>query len=355
MKMGLEQLEAKIPPAYRPVGRCAARPPVRWGRKNGDTDRWAQTCATGGAAVWAALAILARMEVVRLGAIELIFLFAALVIVPLGIELARRIEGNGRLEGLARRLQPLGAALAVAATCLPPGKRAALAATGWLFVCALMALDGVLSLTRLFRPEDTGTTLLRVTLAVARIDLAVAGAWLFASRLGLQPMGIQEPIGLLTAVHFHYAGFATATIAGTTLQFAQRPGRELWLKLVVLAVAGLPYLVAAGFVVAPALKMSAGLLFSASVAVLAVFLRESAKRAVDPTARVFLQIAAAAVFVAMLFSGAYAVADFLHSDALTIPQMARTHGILNSVGFCLPALLGWLIELSALGSGTRDQ
>jgi hypothetical protein len=27
--------------------------------------------------------------------------------------------------------------------------------------------------------------------------------------------------------------------------------------------------------------------------------------------------------------------------------MARTHGVLNAVGFCLPALLGWLIENSA--------
>jgi hypothetical protein len=31
---------------------------------------------------------------------------------------------------------------------------------------------------------------------------------------------------------------------------------------------------------------------------------------------------------------------------LTIPQMARTHGVLNAVGFCLPGLLGWLVEKS---------
>ena len=46
----------------------------------------------------------------------------------------------------------------------------------------------------------------------------------------------------------------------------------------------------------------------------------------------------------MVLSGAYAVADFMGSDALTIPQMARTHGILNAFGFCLLGLLGWLVE-----------
>jgi hypothetical protein len=50
----------------------------------------------------------------------------------------------------------------------------------------------------------------------------------------------------------------------------------------------------------------------------------------------------------MVLSAAYAVADFRGSDVLPIPQMARTHGILNAVGFCLPALLGWLVENSAV-------
>lgn len=36
--------------------------------------------------------------------------------------------------------------------------------------------------------------------------------------------------------------------------------------------------------------------------------------------------------------------DFAGSDVLTIPQMARTRGILNAFGFCLLGLLGWLVE-----------
>jgi hypothetical protein len=48
----------------------------------------------------------------------------------------------------------------------------------------------------------------------------------------------------------------------------------------------------------------------------------------------------------MVLAAMYAVADFAGSDVLTIPQMARTHGVLNAVGFCMAGLLGWLVEYS---------
>jgi hypothetical protein len=340
---------------------------------------WGRSCATAGAVVWAGIAVLARAGMVRVGAIELLFLFAPLVIVPLGMELGRVLGGAGRFEELAQRLQPVGAGLAVVAMWLPPGKSAGLAALGWMVVCLLMAGGGAGRMVRSvwrsweqFRQERTGeapvatrvgatralatpslgtpslgTRVAEIAGAVARIDLAVGGAWLVASRLGMRPMGIQEPIGLLTAVHFHFAGFATATIAAATLQFAERRGKYRWLKPVVLMVVGLPIVVAAGFVISPIMKMVAAILFSASVAGLAIAVRGCGRRAEEKTARILLQVAAGAVFAGMVVSGAYAVADYMGSDALTIPQMARTHGVLNAVGFCLTGLLGWLVETSS--------
>jgi hypothetical protein len=163
----------------------------------------------------------------------------------------------------------------------------------------------------------------------------------------MRPMGIQEPIGLLTAVHFHFAGFATAMTAAATLQFAERSGEQRWLRGVVLMVVGMPYVVAAGFVISRGLKMAAALAFSASVGGLAIFVRGCGRRVRNGTARILLQVAAGAIFAGMVLSGAYAVADFVGSEALTIPQMARTHGILNAVGFCMTGLLGWLVENSS--------
>jgi hypothetical protein len=183
-------------------------------------------------------------------------------------------------------------------------------------------------------------------MGIARVDLVVGGAWLVASRWGMRPMGIQEPIGLLTAVHFHFAGFATAMIAAATIRFSEKRGEHPWLKRLVLMVVGLPIVVAAGFVISPVVKMVAALLFSASVAGLAIAVRACGTKAANTTARILLQVAAGAVFAGMVLSGAYAVADYLGSGALTIPQMARTHGVLNAVGFCLSGLLGWLVESS---------
>ena len=262
-------LEPRNSPSLRQETRPQSIRPHRTQRDN----RWAATCATAGAAVWAGIAVLARAAIAPLGAIELLFLFAPLVIVPLGMELSREIAGSDPLNSIARRLQPPGAALAVLAMWLPPGRRAGLAAMGWLLVCLLLAGSGVVDLVRALWTDAKSLRAMRFVVDMAGFDLAVGGVWLVASRLGMRPMGIQEPIGLLTAVHFHFAGFATAIIAATTLQFAERRGEHLWLKYLAPLVAGLPCAVAAGFVVSPVLKMVAALLFSISVAALAMAVR----------------------------------------------------------------------------------
>jgi len=360
MKATLERREVK---QISPYGRNdSAGEHEALGASAGATtgaERWAAVCTTTGTAVWAGIAVLARIGVARLGAIELLFLFAPLVIVPLGLELGRALGGGGRFHELARRLQPVGAALAGVAMVLPPGRAAGLVAVGWLLVCVLVALDGAGKLL-LALSQDAGegafdyrsgqvratwsTRATRIAMGVAGVDLAVGGAWLVASRLGMRPMGIQEPIGLLTAVHFHFAGFATAMIGAAMLRFAERRGGHSWLPVLVLMVAGLPFVVAAGFVISPALKVAAAILFSVSVAGLAIWLRGFGRTVDDAIAQILLQVAAGAVFAGMMLSAIYAVADYLGSDVLTIPQMARTHGILNAVGFCLPGLLGWLVE-----------
>jgi hypothetical protein len=310
-------------------------------------ESWAQMCAGLGAILWASVAVLARIGVAPIGAIELMFLFAPLVIVPLGMELARVIGNDSLLGRFARRLQPVAAALAIVALWLPPGRRAACLACAWMIVCLSMTVGPLVDLSSLARPQPNGGIRpagQRVIVAIAQLDLAVGGVWFVASRLGLRPMGIQEPIGLLTAVHFHYAGFATAMIAAALLRFAAPQGEKRWLYWLVAVVVGMPFAVAAGFVISPWLKMGAAVVFSAAVAALAVILRSCAKRLESRTARVLFHVASASVFAGMVLSSAYAIADFRGSDVLPIPQMARTHGILNAVGFCLPALLGWLVE-----------
>jgi YndJ-like protein len=309
-----------------------------------DAEHWARTCATGGSAVWVGLAVLARMGLARVGAIELLFLFAPLVIVPLGMELARVLGGSNRARDLAWYVQPFGAACVVLAILFPPGKWAGTITLGWMMVCLLVGSAGLIDIFS--APWSTAGRSVRVTVAIAGIDLVVGGAWLLASRFGMRPMGIQEPIGLLTAVHFHFAGFATAMIAAATVRFAQIRDGGWWMRRLTGMVIGMPFVVAAGFVISARLKVAAAIVFSMSVAGLAVCLRAYAQKVGSAEARRMLQIAAATVFAGMVLSVAYAIADFMGHDSSIIPQMARTHGILNAVGFCLPGLLGWLMESS---------
>jgi len=312
-------------------------------------DSWAQKCAGFGAFLWAGVAALARIGIAPIGAIELMFVFAPLVILPLGMQLARVLGNDTPPARFARRVQPVAAALALVALWLPPGRLAACLACAWMIVCLSMTVGGLIDLSSFARSQEdhTRSTFHRVIVSIAQLDLAVGGAWFVASRLGMRPMGIQEPIGLLTAVHFHYAGFATTIIAAAMLRFAEQRRERTWLKWLVAVVAGMPFVVAVGFVISPLLKMAAGVVFSLSVAGLAVVLRSCTKRLESGTSRVLFHVASVSVFAGMVLCSAYALADFRGSDVLPIPQMARTHGILNAVGFCLPALLGWLVENAA--------
>ena len=259
-----------------------------------------------------------------------------------------RPKWTAHLAWITRRAQPVGAACALVAILLPPGLAAGALASGWLAICLLAGWSGVLDAVTSWSDAGEGAraTWFDFATIVARMDLVVGGSWLVASRLGMRPMGIQEPIGLLTAVHFHFAGFATAMIAAAMLRFS-RASQQTWLKWIVPLVIAMPYAVAIGFVTSPALKMVVAAVFSASVAALAVLLRSYATRAEQREARMLLQVAAGAVFAGMVLSSIYAVADFVGSDLLTIPQMARTHGIFNAMGFCMVGLLGWLIECGA--------
>ena len=326
-------------------------------RRNQRDDFPERICATGGAGVWAGLAVLARLGMLRMGGIELLFVLAPLVVVPLGMALGRVMSSSrpsltvrqnssrAAINWCIARMQPVGAVTAVIALLLPPGPAGGLLACTWLFVALLIAVSGVAGSISSAMESRSVPLIWEWALLMAKIDLGVGAAWFVISRLGIRPFGMPEPIGLLTAVHFHFAGFATAMIAAAASQFAASRTAGRWLRRLIPLVVATPFMVAVGFVTFPAVKMGAALLFAISVAGLAVCLRSLARTMTDRTPRVLLQVAAVSVFAAMVLAGVYAIADFAGSDGLTIPQMARTHGVLNCVGFCLLALLGWLVEM----------
>jgi hypothetical protein len=152
----------------------------------------------------------------------------------------------------------------------------------------------------------------------------------------------------LTAVHFHYTGFATALLAAAALDFARRQGHAArlldWLVAMVVFV---PFLVAAGFVFSPLLKLVAVLVLSVSLAGVTVLTLRLSQELQNGTARAFIRVSSGAVLAGMALASTYGIGDALGKDWLLIPRMASAHGLLSGLGFVLFGLLGWLVEQSA--------
>jgi len=189
-------------------------------------------------------------------------------------------------------------------------------------------------------------------LNIAYADLVLGAAWLVLSRAGLRPMGFQEPIILLTAVHFHYSGFATALIATATLhEFESRGLRMPGLPTLIWLIALLPFVLAAGFVFSPALRFIAAISLSACVTALAMISWWIAGDWKSSPATGYLRVGACAAMGAFSLAGLYAVSEYFKRDWITVPGMANSHGILNGLGFVLLSILAWLMELDERAAG----
>jgi hypothetical protein len=299
-----------------------------------------------GALAWTALCAYAGAGKAPLGVIELLVLFAVLVIVPLGMALGDIVAPirSHRIKLALEMLQPFAAAMVMASFWMTPGRPAAVIAA---LPCAVLffaiGLTGTLALREV-------RSLFTFAANFGRIDLAVAGAWLLASRSGLRPLGMQEPIILLTAVHFSYTGFASAMILAAAMKACVKRGVTQSLRWISVLMLFVPFLVATGFVYSPFLKMFAGVLLAVSMIGLSVVQLVIAGSGNSRAGRAYLYVSSCAVAAGMGIATVYAIGDWLHRDWLPIPQVAQTHGILNALGFALCGLLGWLIEFSVPSS-----
>ena len=311
-------------------------------------ERWHATISFSGAVVWAILAALAGLRHAPFGIMELLFLFAPLVIVPLGLQLAEALDeraGPG-LTFMMRGFHVIAAIAVCISFWMPPGGAAAGLSALWFLNCLVLA-------GRRFALQqcqsESHSWLPIFTLNVAALDLILGSAWLLASRAGFRPMGFQEPIVLLTAIHLHFSGFATATLAAATLHtFDRRSRATRGLQLLVLFITILPFVLAAGFVFSPLLRLVAAIALSVCVTLLAgTFLWVSRQLRIVP-ARFYLRAAGCAAIGAFALAGLYAFSEYFAKGWITIPAMANYHGVLNGLGFVLLSLLAWNMELHSV-------
>jgi hypothetical protein len=292
-----------------------------------------------GLVVWAALLLVSPwIPGTGLGTIERLFLFAPLVIVPLGFSLIAPVKSTKEDSFLrhAALLQPVAAVVLIACFLTDTQWLASALTVPWLVVCVLAAWHG---LAQMWRQGIRFGTAVRM---IALVYLLVGACWLTLSRAGAQPAGFQEPIVLLTAVHFHYSGFAAVLLSGRfAAQCANHP------KLAVLAqalcagtVLGMA-LIAVGFVASPTLKVVAIFFLATCLAGTALLTAWWTPEASLFATRFCLRVSSGAILAGMVLAALYGVGEFTGYLAIDMYEMASIHGTLNSLGFAFCGMLGW--------------
>lgn len=292
-----------------------------------------------GAAVWGAFALIPWDPNRGIGTIEKLFLWGPLVVVPLGLQLA----GVGRPWSLL-----IAAVGVVISFLLPTGMMAGMLVVPWLIMCICVALNGLWrARTHIPSPIQHLDESSRV---VAMIGLVVGAVGLLQSRWGMEPMGFREPLVLLVAVHFHFAAFVTPLMAAEVLERMRKENRKMRLVLSACALGGSP-LLAMGYVLhVRELRLTGAALLVVTLVTMAIWVLRNLRRIEPFTARVLLAVSSTSAVVAMIYAGIYALADFLGVVWVAIPQMARTHGAIQAVGFSVCGLLGWIVAETKNGS-----
>jgi len=293
-----------------------------------------------GCAIWLALAIASYFNWIRLDLIELLFLLAPWIIVPTALSLTPALPKSYPI-GVFRSQRWLYYAAAALCTCSflrPAGISAALLAGCWLLVCLCIAWGGI---NRLL--TSRAQSFLQICVALAECYIAVGGVWLVMSRAGLHPAGFQEPVVLLTAVHFHFAGFMSSIFAYLTFGWLRTTAWAKPLRIILLGTLFGPGLLGIAFMLAsPKLKLVAvTLIVIGQCGLAAGIARIGAKMARGPSA-VFLMLAAASVAAAMIFASIWALGEYPLHPMTDLYHMERIHGVLNSIGFGVVGLLGWI-------------
>lgn len=255
--------------------------------------------------------------------------FAALVVVPLALRHAFDADEAplprialfvaGACVGLAMLVRaPIGGALV-----LPWGLAAA-------FMAARAVYDRLGKLRSLTLPDAAITASL--------VYLPVGAIWAGAYRLGIPLAGFAGLECLLTAAHFHYAGFGACALVGLL-------GRELGddrgvtYRIGAVGTIVSVALVAAGITASHAVERISAWALVASVLLVDVNLVRLGLRS-RGAARVLLFASPLASVVAALFAAHFAESGFHTLDDQKLRRMLYLHGMVNAFGFVTLGLFG---------------
>ena len=164
-----------------------------------------------------------------------------------------------------------------------------------------------------------------------------------AHRANWTPLGFDPLIVLLTAAHFHHAGFTLPLMAG--LNAKASPG--CWTRFSCVAIlAGVP-LVAAGITCTHFGVLRFVEPFGVTVLVLGALgvavsqIRRGMAKQHNGLVSAGFVISGVSLLSAMILAMGFGLRHVVPNWALTMPQMWMIHGTLNAFGFGLCGLLAW--------------
>lgn len=210
--------------------------------------------------------------------------------------------------------------------------------------------QALLVTTRWFIQGISGVS--EACLDTAGVFPCIGATWLLAHQANWTPWNFDPLIVLLTAAHFHHAGFTLPLMAG--LNAKASPG--CWTRFSCVAIwAGVP-LVAAGITcthfgvlrfVEP-FGVTVLVLGALGVAVSQLLRGIEFRSGLSAWTRAGFVISGGSLLVAMLLAMGFGLRHVIPNWALTMPQMWMIHGTLNAFGFGLCGILAWRSKTAAI-------
>lgn len=298
------------------------------------TEKWFVVEVLGGLLLWAFMMWLWDTRIqISLWVVALLMLSPLLLI---------RIGERFRLgtTGWSKMVAPhtIAAILLAISFMNPPSMVSAAYAVPWFIIRLAVVFDVMLTWRQL--PIKTPG---QMCFDFAFLFPAIGAAWLVAHRANWTPWNFDPLIVLLTAAHFHHAGFTLPLMAG--LNAKASPG--CWTRFSCVAIlAGVP-LVAAGITCTHFGVLRFVEPFGVTVLVLGALgvavsqIRRGMEKQHDGLVRAGFVISGVSLLCAMILAMGFGLRHVVPNWALTMPQMWMIHGTLNAFGFGLGGLLAW--------------
>ena len=216
--------------------------------------------------------------------------------------------------------------------------------TLWMFVIGGTSLWHFI--TTLVKNKTTKQKVPWVRLPVASgwLLIAVGGLWFASLIVGKSPWDYDMRFTMLTALHFHFAGFALPVLISQLIHFSQKNNLAVTNLLIItcpILLVSIPF-VGIGIAYSPTIEIVASISLLTCCTMLALCQIHCAGF-IKSYSGWLLSASATALIASCVMAFIYAIGEYTDNQTLAIPLMIASHGMLNSLGFSLLGLVGWTI------------